>query len=156
MVQLFIANSSILFSKLKTLLQNGGSDTVDNVVHDTTQAVRFRKVEKSKEVFARKMDRVKRISIIDEEELEIEDEFKIETDNVKFEQSVVPGNTPSTRRKINSMAENLSTPLLRSSTESLIDCIKNVSKTLSLVKTLDEDDKVRKVIKHKKSRLHIY
>lgn len=102
------------------------------------------------------MDRVKRISIIDEEELEIEDEFKIETDNVKFEQSVVPGNTPSTRRKIDSMAENLSTPLLRSSTESLIDCIKNVSKTLSLVKTLDEDDKVRKVIKHKKSRLHIY
>ena len=115
----------------------------------------MRKVDKPKQDFARKISRVKRISIIDEEEIETDDEFKKETNNEKFDQKLVPANTPSSRRKIDSMAENLSTPLLRSSTESLIECLKNVSKTLSEVETLGEEDKVRNVMRLMKCRLHI-
>ena len=101
------------------------------------------------------MDRIKRISKIDEEETETDEDFKKETNKEAFDQKLVPANTPSSRRKMDSIAENLSTPLLRSSTESLIECLKNVSKTLSDVKKLDEDDKVSNDMKCLNCRLYI-
>ena len=75
------------------------------------------------------MDRVNRISVIDEEEVEQEEEMD----------GVV---------KPIALSEVQQEPSVKSSTESLVECLESVSKILSEVSNLDENDKARKPIEY--------
>ena len=70
------------------------------------------------------MDRVKRISKIDEEDI-VQDE--------ELEETV----------KTDALVEDIPEASLTSSTESIVECLENVSKILSEVNNLDENGKVR-------------
>ena len=89
----------------------------------------MRRVDKPKGELSRQKDRVKRISVIDEEEVEQEEEND-ETEKTNALSDVLP--EPSSEGK--------------SSTESLVECLESVSKILSEVSNLDENDKARKAI----------
>ena len=89
----------------------------------------MRRVEKSKGDFQRKIHRVKRVSKIEEEES-------------------VPDESPFGTPKINSSMTDLPTPpnpYPQSSTESIVECLQNVSKTLAEVQNLNESDKVKEL-----------
>ena len=87
------------------------------------------RVDKPKGELSRIKDRVKRISVINEEEIEQEEEND-ETVNTIALSDVLP--EPSSE--------------VKSSTESLVECLESVSKILSEVSNLDENDKARKAI----------
>ena len=88
--------------------------------------MRLRRVDKSKGEFLRKIDRVKRVSKIDEEES-------------------IPDEAPLGTPKIDTPKTNLSKSPLMSSTESIVECLQNVAKTLAEVQNLNENDKVNEL-----------
>ena len=88
----------------------------------------MRRVDKSKGELSRKKDRAKRISVINEEEVEQEEDIDGTVETI-------------------ALSEVLPEPSVKSSTESLVECLESVSKILSEVSNLDENDKARKADK---------
>jgi len=109
------------------IVWNDRSNAKDNGTEDATQIAPMRRVDKSKGELSRKKDRAKRISVINEEEVEQEE------DNDGTVETIA-------------LSEILPEPSVKSSTESLVECLESVSKILSEVSNLDENDKMFKYV----------